>query len=123
MPTHLRKPLIRLRVRFCFRARRFRMTPLTIGYGWTIRSIEMSDSARWRHGSARYSGGKAFISRFGPPTVLPLSGGRPYRTRLGDATRRAVRAAEAAGQTTAARRLLRRVGQRGAGMTCQPDLT
>src|SRR5205807_6953460 len=32
-----------------------------------------------------------------------------FRTRLRDATRRAVRAAEAAGQTTAARRLLRRV--------------
>src|SRR5436190_3333751 len=44
-----------------------------------------------------------------PPNVLPLSRVRPYRTRLRDATRRAVRAAEAAGQTTAARRLLRRV--------------
>ena len=49
---------------------------------------------------------------FGPPNVLPLSRVRPYRTRLRDATRRADRAAEAAGQTTAARRLLRRVGRR-----------
>ena len=35
-----------------------------------------------------------------------------FRTRLRDATRRAFRAAEAAGQTTAARRLLRRVSRR-----------
>src|SRR5947207_14148940 len=47
----------------------------------------------------------------GAANVLPLSRVRPYRTRLRDATRRAVRAAEAAGQQTAARRLLRRVGR------------
>src|SRR5437764_1651143 len=47
----------------------------------------------------------------GRANVLPLSRVRPYRTRLRDATRRAVRAAEAAGQRTAARRLLRRVGR------------
>jgi len=49
------------------------------------------------------------LGHFGAPNVLPLSRVRPYRTRLRDATRRAVRAAEAAGQRTAARRLLRRV--------------
>src|SRR5437899_1792255 len=45
---------------------------------------------------------------FRRPNVLPLSRVRPYRTRL-----RAERGAEAPGQRTAARRLLRRVRRRG----------
>src|SRR5437016_11293965 len=47
---------------------------------------------------------------FGPPNVLSLSRARPYRARLATRKRRAKRGAEAPGQRTAARRLLRRVG-------------
>src|SRR5437763_11290956 len=45
-----------------------------------------------------------------PPNVLSLSRARPYRAWLATRKRRAKRGAEAPGQRTAARRLLRRVG-------------
>src|SRR5437588_1425196 len=44
------------------------------------------------------------------PNVLSLSRARPYRAWLATRKRRAKRGAEAPGQRTAARRLLRRVG-------------
>src|SRR5437016_14656752 len=47
---------------------------------------------------------------FGPPNVLSLSRARPYRAWLATRKRRAKRGAEAPGQRTAARRLLRRIG-------------
>ena len=48
----------------------------------------------------------------GPANVLPLSRVRPSRADDATRGRRTERAAEAAGQRTAARRLLRRVRQR-----------